>query len=126
MQLAEEVVSKFRCENNNDDIAKLDAELSGKIRKCTSIDEFTKDFYACITAACNIAFHKSKAVCHTREGKTVPWWTEDLTVLRKRVNALRRKYQRTLNDVMLRNDRKKEPIPEGKERISVKTAERKD
>jgi hypothetical protein len=25
----------------------------------------------------------------------VPWWTDELTVMRKRTNALRRRYQRT-------------------------------
>jgi hypothetical protein len=29
-KLAEKVVSKYRCKNNGDDMAKLDAELSGK------------------------------------------------------------------------------------------------
>jgi hypothetical protein len=37
-KLAEEVVSKFRCKNNGDDMAKLNAELSGKIRNCASTD----------------------------------------------------------------------------------------
>jgi hypothetical protein len=27
--------------------------------------------------------------------KSVPWWTQDLTIRRRRVNNLRRKYQRT-------------------------------
>jgi len=36
----------------------------------------------------------------------VPWWTEELTVLRKRTNALRRSYQRTTNNENLRQDRK--------------------
>jgi hypothetical protein len=125
-KLAEEVVSKFRCKNNGDDMAKLDAELSGKIRNCASIDKFTKDFYACTTAACNIAFHKSKAVCHTRKGKTVPWWTENLTVLRKRINALCRRYQRTLNDVMLRNERKNQYLKGNREYLSKLQKERTD
>jgi len=30
--------------------------------------------------------------------KSVPWWTADLTIKRKRLNALRRRYQRTKND----------------------------
>ena len=37
--------------------------------------------------------------------KSVPWWTDRLTVMRKRVNAHRRLYQRTRNDVVLGENR---------------------
>jgi len=38
--------------------------------------------------------------------KTVPWWTQELTVLRKRTNAVHRLYQRTRNNDDLREKRK--------------------
>jgi hypothetical protein len=38
--------------------------------------------------------------------KLVPWWTEDLTIKRKRLNALRRRYQRTKTNEELRGHRK--------------------
>jgi hypothetical protein len=34
--------------------------------------------------------------------KSFPWWTQELTLMRKRVNALRRRYQRTTNNDDLR------------------------
>jgi len=34
--------------------------------------------------------------------KSVPWWTEDVTIKRKRLNALRRRYQKTKNNEELR------------------------
>jgi len=34
--------------------------------------------------------------------KSVPWWTEELTIQRKRLNALIRRYQRTQNNEELR------------------------
>jgi translation initiation factor RLI1 len=37
---------------------------------------------------------------------SVPWWTEELTIKRKRRNALRRRYQRTKNNEELREYRK--------------------
>jgi len=39
--------------------------------------------------------------------KTVPWWTDNPTIMQKRVNAYRRLFQRTKNDEKLREDRKK-------------------
>ena len=32
------------------------------------------------------------------KGKSVPWWTDALTILRKRTNALRRRFQQTTNN----------------------------
>jgi hypothetical protein len=42
--------------------------------------------------------------------KSVPWWTDSLTVMRKRVNACRRLYQRTRNDEVLREIRKQKYV----------------
>jgi len=38
--------------------------------------------------------------------KSAPRWTEELEVMRKRVNALRRRYQRTKKNEELREQRK--------------------
>jgi len=38
--------------------------------------------------------------------KSVPWWTEELTIKRKKLNALRRSYQRKKNNEDLREHRK--------------------
>jgi hypothetical protein len=40
--------------------------------------------------------------------KSVPWWTQRLTILRKKVNAQRRRYQRTKGDTVLREQRKEQ------------------
>jgi len=44
--------------------------------------------------------------------KSVPWWTESLTIMRKRVNACRRQYQRTRNDEEQRERRKQKYVEE--------------
>ena len=36
----------------------------------------------------------------------MPWWTQNLTILRKKVNAHRRRYQRTIGSTALREKRK--------------------
>jgi len=42
------------------------------------------------------------------KGRTVPWWTDELTTMRKRTNALRRQFQRTTNNESLRESRKRQ------------------
>jgi hypothetical protein len=38
--------------------------------------------------------------------RTVPWWSEELTIMRKRLNALRRRFQRKKDNDELRTQRK--------------------
>jgi len=40
--------------------------------------------------------------------KSVPWWTQRLTILRKKVNAQRRRYQRTKGNIALCEQRKEQ------------------
>jgi hypothetical protein len=44
--------------------------------------------------------------------KSVPWWTDSLSIMWKRANACRRLYQRTRNDEELRECRKQKDIEE--------------
>jgi len=44
--------------------------------------------------------------------KSVPWWTGELTIMRKKFNAMRRRYQRTLQDSNLRETRKLQYLQE--------------
>ena len=59
-----------------------------------------------IILASNKSFPIYRATRSTTLHKTVPLWSTDLTVLRKRTNAPRRLYQRTRNDEELRGKRK--------------------
>ena len=56
--------------------------------------------------ASNKSFPIYRATRSTTSHKTVPWWSTDLTILRKGTNALRRLYQRTRNNEELRGKRK--------------------
>ena len=66
------------------------------------IDELNK----ALTLASNKSFPIYRTTRSNTVHKTVPWWSSDLTVLRKKTNALRRLYQRTINDEALREKRK--------------------
>jgi hypothetical protein len=43
-----------------------------------------------------------------RKGRTVPWWTDELQVMRKRRNGLTRRYQRTTVNEILRDSRRRQ------------------
>jgi hypothetical protein len=43
-------------------------------------------------------FQSTGTIEKTIENKSVPWWTKELTIMRKKVNAIRRRYQRTKHD----------------------------
>jgi hypothetical protein len=63
-------------------------------------------FTSIITATCDAAFKVSKVGDRVTKERKVPWWTGELTLLRKRALALRRRYQRTRNDDNMRHERK--------------------
>jgi hypothetical protein len=96
--LASNLVSKFNCENNKEGMEKMDQELCDKLNLYEDVDELLDTAFSCITTACNTAFKVSRGVKYVIKKTTVSWWTEELKVLRKTTNALRRRYQRTTNN----------------------------
>ena len=48
--------------------------------------------------ACEKSLKTTKAPRKSQKNKSVPWWTQELTAMRKTTNYLRRKYQRTRNN----------------------------
>jgi len=108
--LASNFIATFNCTNKTD-ASKLDEELQGKTNQYNT-EELIQACFSCVTAACNTAFRISKGrTLITRT--TVPWWNDELKILRKKVKALRRRYQRTLSNEDLRSERKVQYI-EGK------------
>ena len=98
--------TKFNCENDKEGLEKIDQELCNKINLYEDVDGLVDTAFFCITAACNTAFKVSRGAKHLIKKTTISWWTEELTVLRKRTNALRRRYQRTNSNENLRQERK--------------------
>ena len=96
----------FSCENNKQGLEKIDQELCNSIHFYDHVDELVDTAFPCITAACNAAFKVSRRSKHSITMTAFSWWTEELTVLRKRKNALRRRYPRTTNNENLRQERK--------------------
>jgi len=84
----------------------LDETFSSIITAELDIEKRIEEFIEVIKLACNKSFPKQGATRKITAHKTVPWWTQELTVLRKRTNAQRRLYQRTRNNDDLREKRK--------------------
>ena len=57
--------------------------------------------------ACEQSFKTTNAPRVPQKNKSVPWWTKELTEMRKTTNALRRKYQRTRDNAEQREKNKK-------------------
>jgi hypothetical protein len=55
-----------------------------------------------IISTCRRKFGRPKNTNNNSKKNSVPWWNTHLTVMRKKVNANRRIYQRTKNDETLR------------------------
>ena len=71
--------------------SEIDEELSRQAKEDTDIGQFTIKLEEVIQTTCS---EICKPPNTEVKGKTIPWWTESLTIM-KRTNALRRQYQRT-------------------------------
>ena len=68
----------------------LDDTLCSLLTDETEIEKRIDEFYEALTMACNKSFHIQRASRSAPSHRTVPWWSADLTILRKRTNTLRR------------------------------------
>ena len=71
-----------------------------------NIEKSVEEFYEILEDACRSSFPTSRATKTTQTHKTVPWWSSEHTIMRKRLNAHRRRYQRTTGCEELRRQRR--------------------
>ena len=96
----------FQIENNEGNTKGIEDTLNARLKGHKDIGEFIEKFDKTIQLTCKETL-KHRNLSHTfAKGKSVPWWTDALTTLRKRTNTLRRRYKRTLNNEELRENRK--------------------
>ena len=84
----------------------LDETLCTRVEKETVMDKIVEEFHEVLDLACRSSFKISRVTKTASTHKSVHWWSAELTVLRKRVNALRRRYQRTRDSEELREQRR--------------------
>jgi len=103
--LIELVSMKFQMENT-EDVASPDSNLATHTKETGDIESVVEKLQEAITFSCNKSFKIRENAKKTILQKSVPWWTEELTIKRKNMNALARRYQRTKNNEEFREHRK--------------------
>ena len=104
-KIAQHVAREFKF-NVNEEAEKLDDIISAEIEGENDIEMSIEKFQTALSSTCNDSFTKKWASKRITRNKIAPWWTQELTIRRKKVNALRRRYQRTKNNEILRDSRK--------------------
>ena len=99
------IATKFQL-NNTKNLSDLDNELAIHVKTTNDVEDAVDMLQEAITMTCNKSFKTIKSTQQWANKKSVPWWTQELTIKRKRLNAMRRRYQRTQNSE-LRESRKK-------------------
>jgi hypothetical protein len=88
----ESMLGKQSNENREED---LDNKLYKRIIKDNYTEKRIEEFSEAIRITCEQSFKTKTAPGTSRKHKSVPWWTQELTEIRKTTNYLRRKYQKT-------------------------------
>ena len=73
----------------------MDKVLCTRVTIEPDIERLVEEFYEVLEAACRSSFRSSRATNAKSTHKTVPWWLGELTIMRKRLNVLKHRYQRT-------------------------------
>ena len=105
-KLVMNLLAKFSCRNCPNDVTKCDEELSNKVKQHPDTGGTMHKFLSTVTAGCDSASKASRPGKRANKERSIPWWTSDFTVLRKKELALRRRYQRARNDDNLRHERR--------------------
>jgi len=97
------------------DTSDLDNTMTKTVMSLEDIEVTVDEFYRDLTNACNESFTSQPAQKTAMTNRSESRWNEELTTMRKRLNALRQRYQRTINNEDLIAQRKAQYL-EGKSR----------
>jgi len=101
------IISKtFQIKNTEGRKGDIDEELNRELKVHTDIRKFTETPDEDIHTTCRETCKYTNAPNPKVNGRTVPWSTDAIKIMRKRTNALRRRYQRTTGDKALRERRR--------------------
>jgi hypothetical protein len=84
--LVKNVVMNFECWTNPHNLTECDKTLSQKVKHCTDIEVIHK-LTSAITAACDASFQVLRPGKRASKERSVPWWNEELTTLRKKTTC---------------------------------------
>ena len=105
-ELTKKLAETFECRTNN--VTECDEVLSQKVKRSTDIGEVTHKFTTAIQAACDASLQILRPGKRAIREQSMPWWSSNLSILRKRALAMRRRYQRTKNDADQRQERRQQ------------------
>jgi hypothetical protein len=77
-------------------VEKLEETLCQRVQSALNIEEILEEFHEVLDKNFKSSFRLTRPTSTTRKAvqhKSVPWWTQNLTILKKKVNAQRRRYQ---------------------------------
>jgi len=114
----QQIVMTQQGKNHDTETENLEETFSSIITAELDIEKRIDEFGEVIKLACNKSFQKHGATKKITAHKTVPWWTQELTVLRKRTDAQSRLYQRTRNNDDL-TEKRKAQYSEGKAKYAA-------
>ena len=77
------------------DTGDLNNTLAKTVMSRDDIEKPVDEFYEDLTTTWYESFRTQPAQKTPMTNMSVPWWNEELTTMRKRLNTLRRRYQRT-------------------------------
>jgi len=86
----------------------LDKTLCTRVTNEMDIEKSLEELHKVVEIACSKSFRTQQASKKAMSIKAVPWWTEELTIMQKRLNTLRHRYQRTRNSEELREQHRSE------------------
>ena len=96
------------------DTRALDDELHTLLMEEIDTECTINKFHDALETACKKSFRTYTAKDKKLRKWSVPWWTSELTIMRNRTNAFRRRYQKTKNNDVLREIRKAEYLQKKK------------
>jgi len=91
---------------NINNYAACNKDLSQKVKNRDDTEEIIQKFTSAVTTACDESFQVLRPGKRATKERSVPWWNNELTTLRKKNLAMRRRYQRTKNNTDLRQERR--------------------
>ena len=106
-KLEQEMPKVFKTVSYKESVEEMDMNLATTAAKENDLERLVDSFTEAMQTACRETFKTISTQNKTKQRKSVPWWKDSLTIMRKRINALQRLYQRTRNNEELRESRKR-------------------
>ena len=94
LQVILQLMEQRFCRSNSEvgEREQLDETLRLRVAKARNMETIVEEFHEILVSACSRSFKMLRKTKKASTHKSVPWWTEGLTILRKKVNAQLHQY----------------------------------